>query len=244
MPIKITVTGKPVAIRQAVYQNNTVVCLDFEEGGSVNPPKGLPQASTLTTTVLMNQKQWNKLLKSVKEAGETIKTAHKFLIQGEINVDLPMDIVEGDMGITAFQAQYLPQAEKSKDEKPSKDEENKPSLEEKKVEKGNNNSKEIMIKNKSFVVLEELDLSLQNIKIPETFLSINPKPEKVQNNIKHYKRNGKFNGEIVVIKEQNDWLLIDGYAKYVAAKEMNLSSLNVAYIDGNSDATKELVGVL
>ncbi|MGX5609951.1 hypothetical protein ACWKTZ_26640 [Bacillus cereus] len=236
MPIKITVTGKPVAIRQAVYQNNTVVCLDFEEGGSVNPPKGLPQASTLTTTVLMNQKQWNKLLKSVKEAGETIKTAHKFLIQGEINVDLPMDIVEGDMGITAFQAQYLPQAEKSKDEKPS--------LEEKKVEKSNN-SKEITIKNKSFVVLEEIDLSLQNIKIPETFLSRSPKPEKVQNNIKYYKRNGKFNGEVVVIKEESDWLLIDGYAKYVAAKEMNLSTLNVAHIDdGNSTATKELVGVL
>ncbi|MDA1675575.1 hypothetical protein [Bacillus cereus group sp. TH152-1LC] len=236
MPIKITVTGKPVAIRQAVYQNNTVVCLDFEEGGSVNPPKGLPQASTLTTTVLMNQKQWNKLLKSVKEAGETIKTAHKFLIQGEINVDLPMDIVEGDMGITAFQAQYLPQAEKSKDEKPS--------LEEKKVEKSNN-SKEITIKNKSFVVLEEIDLSLQNIKIPETFLSRSPKPEKVQNNIKYYKRNGKFNGEVVVIKEESDWLLIDGYAKYVAAKEMNLSTLNVAHIDdGNPTTTKELVGVL
>lgn len=244
MPIKITVTGKPVAIRQAVYQNNTVVCLDFEEGGSVNPPKGLPQASTITTTVLMNQKQWNKLLKSVKEAGDTIKTAHKFLIQGEINVDLPMDIVEGDMGITAFQAQYLPPAEKSKDEKPSKDEENKPSLEEKKVEK-NNNNKTIMIKDKSFVVLEELDVLLQNIKISETFLSRNPKPEKVQNNIKHYKENGKFNGEIVVIKEKNDWLLIDGYAKYVAAKEMDLTNLNVTHIDGdNTKTTKKLVGVL
>ncbi|WP_127490217.1 hypothetical protein [Paenibacillus ehimensis] len=115
MAAKITVADP---VRSIKFKKNpddakvTWVCLEIVTGGSPAAPKGLPKASQVTYTVILNEKQYRKLEADSKEVGLHVKGS-KVFIQGEITLDLPITIVEGEIGVIAYQLKNV-DAEKLK----------------------------------------------------------------------------------------------------------------------------------
>lgn len=67
------------------------------------------------------------------------------------------------------------------------------------------------------------ETELSSITIPKKFLATQPKREKIDATIAYYKKNGKFDKPVVIVGDEN--LLVDGYKRYVAAKELNLPTI-------------------
>lgn len=97
MPAKISLTG----VVRAVEPGPGYFRLTMEEGGSTQPPKGLPPASAVITyTVLVAPKLAGQL--NLPASGQRV------LIQGELTLDLPLELCPGEIGVIAFQGQVLP----------------------------------------------------------------------------------------------------------------------------------------
>lgn len=64
---------------------------------------------------------------------------------------------------------------------------------------------------------------LSLINVPESFLKTKPNIKKIEETIEYYKKHGQFDKPIVIRGENN--LLIDGYKRYVAAKQLNLTTV-------------------
>ena len=64
---------------------------------------------------------------------------------------------------------------------------------------------------------------LSLITIPEAFARTRPRLEKIKESMDYYKKHGKFDKPVVIKGDSN--LLIDGYKRYVAAKELGLKSI-------------------
>ena len=69
----------------------------------------------------------------------------------------------------------------------------------------------------------EGETPLANITVPAAFARTRPKPEKIAETINYYKKHGKFDKPVVIKGDSN--LLVDGYKRYVAAKELGLNSV-------------------
>lgn len=111
MGIHFHTKGKPVAIREVTYENEKLFCIDFEEESKAVPPKDLPKPEMVSTTAILNTKQFNKLIKSIDDNRDTLETANQIFIKGEIVNGLPLDICTGDIGYVGFEAQYFPRKE-------------------------------------------------------------------------------------------------------------------------------------
>lgn len=86
-----------------VYWN----CLDITIKGSQNAPKGLPLPSReIQYTVLINDKQLNKLKNEYSDQGAQILNS-KVRVVGEVTLDLPLGVCEGEIGIIAYQVQAV-----------------------------------------------------------------------------------------------------------------------------------------
>lgn len=66
--------------------------------------------------------------------------------------------------------------------------------------------------------------SIGKIKIQECYETTNTKPEKIQQRVEYYQQNGEFN---TVVHIRPDGMLIDGYATYLAAKQLGLKQVPV-----------------
>lgn len=111
MAIHFFTKGKPVTIREVKYEDEYLFCIDFEEESKAAPPKDLPKPEMVSTTAILNTKQFNKLEKIIKEHGDTLETAHQLFIKGEIINDLPYEVCSGDIAYICFEAQYFPRKE-------------------------------------------------------------------------------------------------------------------------------------
>lgn len=118
MPQKITLTGTSVTplkvIKSMMAKDNNapkVYSFDMEESGSTTTAKYLPKGSKILFTVFINEKQ-------LRKAGLDEKTFqdNKILVQGEIVVDLDMNLCPGELGVTANQLQLIPVREKTTEE--------------------------------------------------------------------------------------------------------------------------------
>ncbi|OAH55406.1 plasmid stabilization protein [Domibacillus aminovorans] len=205
MPHKITLTGKPVS---PLREKGAYYTFDMEESGSPGPPKGLPNSSTITYTVFINQKQ----LKKAGLTEENIQT-QKVMVQGEPTLDVPVGDCPGEIGVTCFQVSILPEKQKQKD--PVKVE-SVPVKEEVKVEE----------KPKGPEGTEDF-ISLEQIRIPEEFLNSRPNAEKTQQVIDYVKRTGHLDEPIMINRETK--ILTDGYRRYVVAKKVKMDVVPVAY---------------
>ncbi|HHY23125.1 MAG TPA: ParB N-terminal domain-containing protein [Clostridiaceae bacterium] len=88
----------------------------------------------------------------------------------------------------------------------------------------NDNNKQSSGKKKSKGILKiEGETSLSIITIPESFARTKPNPAKIKETVEYYKKHGKFDKPVVIRGDTN--LLIDGYKRYVAAKELGLESI-------------------
>ncbi|HHV95208.1 MAG TPA: ParB N-terminal domain-containing protein [Clostridiaceae bacterium] len=75
----------------------------------------------------------------------------------------------------------------------------------------------------------EGETPLADIKVPAAFARTRPRPEKLAETIEYYKKHGKFDKPVVIRGDSN--LLVDGYKRYVAAKELGLNSIWTVKID-------------
>ncbi|WP_240378134.1 hypothetical protein [Bacillus piscicola] len=119
MSLKVTVSGKPIAVRPVTYDNQALFCVDFEEKGNASVSKDLPKASAVMITALLTKSQWSRLKKEVEDKGEQVSKA-EFMIEGDVTVDMPMDIVEGEIGVICSQATYTPGETKGGERKTEK----------------------------------------------------------------------------------------------------------------------------
>lgn len=77
---------------------------------------------------------------------------------------------------------------------------------------------------KKKVKVNIITIKLNKISIPDAFKNTPPKDYKIQEAIKTFKINGKFDKRVVINKEK---LLIDGYARYLAAVSLGLKEIEV-----------------
>jgi len=96
-------------------------CLDVVVKGSENAPKGLPLPSReIQYTILINDKQKNKLEKELKDLNIEELVGARIRVVGEITLDLPLGVCEGEIGIIAYQIQIVEKPAKKEPEKPQK----------------------------------------------------------------------------------------------------------------------------
>jgi hypothetical protein len=69
----------------------------------------------------------------------------------------------------------------------------------------------------------EAEIPIDAILIPDSFARTKPNPMKIQDTIAYYTSHGKFDKPVIIRGDDN--LLIDGYKRYVAAKEMGLETV-------------------
>ncbi|PSR31026.1 MAG: hypothetical protein C7B43_04035 [Sulfobacillus benefaciens] len=206
MSAKITLTGYPTGPIEAF---SDYFRFDMEEGGSAAPPKGLPGASALTFTVFVSKKAGKKL-------GFPDSPAHRLLIQGELTAELPMDQCPGELGVIAFKVDtLLPQetAETMDDDRPTTP----------------------AVATPAASVLEEWpDLSeypslpLSQVIIPEAFLLTPPNAKKTSALQIRIAQHGQLDEPIVVRATENkQYLLIDGYRRYLIAEQLGWVAIPV-----------------
>lgn len=104
MPHKIKLTGDVQKIRQLKNPFNPQTwlwCLDIRTGGSPASPKGLPKASEIEYTALLNERTYNRLVTDMQDHNLRLKGS-KVAIEAEITIDMPMDIVPGEIGLIVY----------------------------------------------------------------------------------------------------------------------------------------------
>ena len=210
MGAKITLVGKIKEIRHIKSPVNEKVelsCFEIETGGSATAPKGMPTASLIQYTVLVNDKQYKKLQSELDTLALTVEDA-TLVIQGEITIDQPMDVVEGDIGVIAFNVGCVETTKKEK------------VAQEVKVETIEKTAGPIPCM-----------VSFEHIDIPEKFAT--PSRVKVDNVIAHYKEHGVLIEPVKIKKSGDRWLLVDGYTKFVAAQELGLNEIPAIIVPDN-----------
>jgi hypothetical protein len=113
MAAKITITGVVGQIRRVKTGIDSPpfpvkwICLDITTGGTGSAPKGLPMPSEdIQFTVLINKTQYDELNRELNKIRVKL-VGSEVLIQGEITLDLSFDVIQGDMGIVAFEVESL-----------------------------------------------------------------------------------------------------------------------------------------
>lgn len=76
----------------------------------------------------------------------------------------------------------------------------------------------------SFVRKNLKTYNIEKIKIPEEFANCPPRPEKVQQKIDYYNKYGQFKQKLYIDRRG---MLYDGYATYLAAKQLGLTQVPV-----------------
>jgi hypothetical protein len=208
---KITLTGNPCTQLKNI---DKILAFDLEIGGSKGPPKGLPSSEpAIKYTVFCNQKQ-------LKKAGllEGDITIHKLLIQGEPVMDLPGDKCSGRIGVVCYKVEIL--SEKKSEEKTDVAAETPPKV----IVEPPKTAEPVKTEP---VKVQKETLPLDEIIIPEQFLKTPPRREKITETIDYYKKHGKFEKPVFV--KEKTMMLVDGYKRYVAAKELGLNEIAVKF---------------
>lgn len=211
MPHKITLTGYASS---SLRTCRNIFSFDMEESGSAAAPKGLPLSQTITYTVFLNKKQLNKAGLDEKNLRD-----HKLIVQGEPTLDIPVDECPGEIGIICFQLSLVPAKEQTAEnaDKATEEEEVSEAL--------------AQIAAASIVKEEaktpEFIVPLEEIIVSEEFLHSNPNPIKTQAVIDYVKKHGHLDQPIWL--EKNSLLLVDGYRRYLVAKQLKMSHVPVSY---------------
>lgn len=201
---KITLTG--YAINKVRVVDDVLCAFEMEEKGSDNPPKGLPKSTRISYTVFANKKQLKKMGIELNK-----KPHQKLLIQGEPTLDVPLDICQGEIGVVCFQIQVLP---------------------EKTDAQGNQNDQEKKEKIKSAPMQypkgTQKIIDIDAVVIPNDFQQRLPRAEKIQSIVSYFEKENGFDRPITINEKSS--VLEDGYARYLAAKEMGIHKIPIAYI--------------
>ncbi|MED4074044.1 hypothetical protein, partial [Priestia endophytica] len=216
----ISLTGRPTS---SIQDYGKYLAFDMEEKGSPNAPKGIPfKSNAITYTVVLSQKQFNKLNITQEEFSQ-----RRFLVQGEPCLDIPFEQCTGEIGVICMQIQEIEDKEKEKEQtkqipkkgsRAKKQEESKP-LEESKKEQ----------EKKPLLVPKGTKdwLSLDDIKVPEAFLQFTPGIAKQKAVEESIEKNGTVDKPIIINPETHE--LLDSYSRYYVAKKKKLDRVPVHY---------------
>jgi hypothetical protein len=176
----------------------------MQEGGNTSSPKPLPAGSQIEFTVLVTEKQ-------LKKAGiETTSFAsQKYMIQGEISIDVPFTIRTGDMALIASTIQVIAPKEASSEAA---------------VEDGQADSLTKAPKPPVMPVPKGTQkvIARSDIVLPEGYSP--PSPEEIQAVVAFIEANGKFDRPMV-LSDSN--MLIEGSAQYMAAVELSIERVPI-----------------
>ncbi|MGG1219938.1 hypothetical protein ABE236_21070 [Priestia endophytica] len=220
MAHKISLTGCPTS---SIQDYGKYLAFDMEEKGSPNAPKGIPfKSNAITYTVVVSLKQFNKLNISQEEFSQ-----RRFLVQGEPCLDIPFEQCTGEIGVICMQIQEIEDKGKEKEQpkqtpkkgaRAKKQEENKPQEESKQG------------KEKKQILVPEGTrewMSLEEIKVPETFLQFTPGMAKQKAVEESIEQNGTVDKPIMINPDTHE--LVDSYSRYFVAKKKNLDRVPVHY---------------
>ncbi|MDT3766282.1 hypothetical protein [Priestia filamentosa] len=220
MAHKISVTGRPTS---SIQDYGKYLAFDMEEKGSPNAPKGIPfKSNAITYTVVLSQKQFNKLNITQEEFSQ-----RRFLVQGEPCLDIPFEQCTGEIGVICMQIQEIedkgkektqPKQTPKKGSRAKKQEENKPQEEDRQGKE----KKQILVPKGT-----RDWMSLEEIKIPESFLQFTPGIAKQKAVEESIEKNGTVDKPIIIDPETHE--LLDSYSRYFVAKKKKLERVPVHY---------------
>ncbi|KAB2489514.1 ParB N-terminal domain-containing protein [Priestia endophytica] len=220
MAHKISVTGCPTS---SIQDYGKYLAFDMEEKGSPNAPKGIPfKSNPITYTVVVSLKQFNKLNISQEEFSQ-----RRFLVQGEPCLDIPFEQCTGEIGVICMQIQEI--EDRGKEKKQPKQTPKKGSRAKKQEEaKPQGESKQGKEKKQILVPKGTKDwMSLEEIKVPETFLQFTPGIAKQKAVEESIEKNGTVDKPIIIDPETHE--LLDSYSRYYVAKQRKLERVPVHY---------------
>lgn len=177
-------------------------------GGSPTAPKGLPLPSaSVHYTVFVG-------LKAAKRANlEFVSAEQKWLVQGEIVLDVPVDECPGEIGVVAYQISVLPAFEEP-------------------VVVGEAQA-EVAATVDTAAVAEVVDfqmVSIELIHLPEKFQGARLNPKKTESLREWIIQNGKLDKPLDVCVEGGEYWLSDGYRRYVIAGEAGLTEVPIRIV--------------
>ncbi|KYG32946.1 ParB N-terminal domain-containing protein [Priestia endophytica] len=219
MAHKITVNGCPAS---PIQDYGKYLAFNMEGKGSPNAPKGIPfKSNAITYTVVLSLKQFNKLNIVQEEFSQ-----RRFVVQGPC-LDIPFEQCTGEIGVICMQIQEI--EEKEKEKKQSKQTPKK-GARARKQEETNPQEENKQGKEKKQILVPKGTrdwMSLEEIKVPETFLQFTlgiAKQKAVEESIE---QNGTVDKPIIIDPETHE--LLDSYSRYFVAKKKNLKRVPVHY---------------
>lgn len=111
MAIFFQTKGRPAAIREIQYNDEYMYCFDFEEESKSAPPKDLPKPDKISSTAIINTKQFSKLEKNILANNDRLDSLHQVFIKGEIINGLSSDLFPSHVTYIGFEVQYIPRKE-------------------------------------------------------------------------------------------------------------------------------------
>lgn len=176
--------------------------------GSATQPKGCPAPSkSIEYTVFVSLKAGRKV------ELEKAKPNQKWLIQGEIALDIPMDECPGEIGVIAFQ--IAP------------------------IEKQNavNEPSPIEVNEEAAATIEASEdvlgfptLALSQIRVPEKYEDAWLNPAKTKPVRAWIQKHGRLDKPVDVCIRDGEYWLIDGYRRYAIAKEEGFDEIPVRIV--------------
>lgn len=219
MGAKITLTG----VRSSRLRKTAkYYAFEMTLGGSPTAPKGLPlPSSSVQYTVFVS-------LKAGKKAGlEGSPIEQKWLIQGEIVLDIPVDECPGEIGVVAYQISALPASGKENQVK-SQDPIQEP----------------IAAKAEVAATVEAVDkvstddvrmVPIGDIHLPEKFQGAWLNPKKTEPVREWIQKNGRLDKPLDVCITDGAYWLVDGYRRYVVAQEIGFTEVPVRIVDASEN---------
>lgn len=215
MGAKITLTGTRAG---KIRKTAKYYTFEMELGGSKSAPKGLPLASeNIQYTVFVSLKAGKKAKLDVAPKDQ------KWLIQGEIVLDIPVQDCPGEIGVIAFQIAELPSkaAEKPSQNKVTAEQEIKGTKAEVAATTDNQPNQDTVEPAPTTVI------KLGDIQVPEPFLQTRLNPYKTDQLRDFVREHGQLDKPIHLCLVEGSYWLVDGYRRYVVAREFGIEEVSV-----------------
>lgn len=201
MAAKITLTG---VIDGRVRKTDQYYAFEMSLGGSPTAPKGLPLASdSIQYTVFVSLKAGNRAHL------EDASSEQKWLVQGEVVLDIPVNECPGEIGVIAFQISELVRKEAD--------------LKDPIVATG---EVATTVESESEVRMVSFDL----IHLPEKFEGARLNARKTEPLREWVAEHGHLDKPVDVRVEDGVYSLVDGYRRYVIAGERGFTEIPVRIV--------------
>lgn len=260
MSVKIGIIGNIQGISHKKIGNLSAICLEVVAKGiahqNVDNIFKEVNVQSIHYSVLLQEKLFNNFKKLTLE--DILSDNNKLIgaqvyIQGVPTLDLPMTVIEGEVGIIAYEIDIVGSNHPDLIEFIGNKKKNQLKLK-KKVYQQKVRISELLnlywrkrdryrtaisllqqgienLKNTRERIDQHFQISLAELQIFDYFAD--PKPEKVDLAINHYNVYQKFPAEIVVKLVNGRWFICDGYSIFIAAKTLghiDVMVKNIVYL--------------